>query len=204
MGGLWNRYRGWPRWARIAAPVLLLLLVIGIASGGSTKKPTSASPATPTTTPTTTAPATTTTKTTGAVRGDTLAPARAARLAADGAAWQHGLHAYLAAAPRCFAGSRSAFADCLRAALAKWSLPFGRARRDAAADARTVTGTCNSRLLDYLGSGGAGDALTENMGFAQKDALERKLDLLNQTLEQLTIPAFKATDGALKAAESVC
>ena len=204
MGGLWNRYRGWPRWARIAVPVVLVLLVIGIASGGSKTKPTSASPAMPATTSTTTAPVTTTTKSTGAVRGSTLVKAQAVQLAADGAAWEQGLHAYLAAAPRCFAGISSAFVDCLRVALVKWSAPFARARRDTVADAKTVTGTCNSRLLDYLGSGGSGDALTTNMGFAQKDALERKLDLLSQTLEQLTIPAFKATDGALRAAESVC
>jgi hypothetical protein len=42
------------------------------------------------------------------------------------------------------------------------------------------------------------------MGFAQKDALQRKLTLLGQTLEQLTIPAFKATDKALRAAEAAC
>jgi hypothetical protein len=38
MGGLWRRYRGWPKWVQIVVPVVLLVIVIAIASGGSKKK----------------------------------------------------------------------------------------------------------------------------------------------------------------------
>jgi hypothetical protein len=134
----------------------------------------------------------------------TLSQQRATQLATDGAAWETGLHAYFTAAPHCFSESGSAFTRCLAAAYAKWTAPFAQARRDVASDAATVSGRCKSRLLDYLGSGGAGDALTTTMGFAQKDALARKLNELSQTLQALTVPAFDDTNKALLGAENAC
>lgn len=126
-------------------------------------------------------------------------------LAPDGAAWERGLHTYLTAAPRCFSVSRSAFTACLKAAFQKWFIPFTQARYDVVeVDVPRAKGACKGRLLDYLGAGGAGDALITTMNFAQKDARERKLSLLSQTLEQLMLPAFGATNKALKAAEAAC
>ena len=126
-------------------------------------------------------------------KATTLSPTTAAAILADGKTWQSGLHKYLALAPRCFTRTGGQFNGCMKVALRKWSVPFMKARHDARAAALTVTGACRERLLDYLGQGGSGDALVTTMGFVQKDALKRKLQLLESTFNQLMLPAYKDT-----------
>ena len=54
---------------------------------------------------------------------------------------------------------------------------------NAVAHASTVAGPRNSRLLEYLGAGGTGDGLTEEIAFAQNCA-RTKRDSPSQTREQ--------------------
>lgn len=76
---LFGTYKGWPLWARIAAPVTLGFLGIGVLSGGDDSKTEERSPGVVETTSTTAAPTTSTTakptRTTAPSTTTTTAPA---------------------------------------------------------------------------------------------------------------------------------
>ena len=132
--------------------------------------------------------------------GTKLAPSRESALHAEATAWNTAIYDWASAAQRC----RSSGSSCLQASYTKWLRLLVRAERDARADAKTVTGACRGRLLDYLGSGGAGDALTTAMAIGEKEVAKRDEIGFSQTLQNLVLPALRATIKAVDVAQIAC
>jgi hypothetical protein len=73
--------------------------------------------------------------------------------------------------------------------------------------ARTVAGSCRNKLLNYLGVGGAGDAVAELAGIVEKAALTHGLNGFNgaaETYNQLYPPAFRTSVKDVNAAGNAC